>query len=222
MVRPADRTVREGESIHIPLQATDPDGDPLTYSSAMLPGGAYLDPNTGVFDWTPAYFQHGIYQIPFTVSDGQLSTTKTTTFTVLNVNAPPVFDNLGDWRVNEGQDLSFRAFAFDPDNPGFVPPDRTADGTLTPLEGTQPDGHLHGQRPARRGDVRPARRRCSTGRPATRPPATTSSPSPRPTTATAPGAPLSTHGERADHRPQHQPAAQITFIANQTVADGRC
>ena len=40
LVRPADRTVLEGESIHIALQATDPDGDPLTFSSAMLPGGA--------------------------------------------------------------------------------------------------------------------------------------------------------------------------------------
>jgi YD repeat-containing protein len=138
LVRPADRTVLEGESIHIPLQGTDPDGSPLTYSSAMLPGGAYLDPNSGVFDWTPGYDQHGTYQIPFTVSNVQMSVTQTTTFTVLNVNAPPQFDYLGAWRVYEGQHLSFRAFAFDPNNPGFVPQDRTSDGTLTPLEGTLP------------------------------------------------------------------------------------
>ena len=138
LVRPADRTVLEGESIHIALQAADPDGDPLSFSSAMLPGGAYLDPNTGVFDWTPAYFQHGVYEVPFTVSDGQLSVTQITTFTVLNANAPPQFDNLAGWRVYEGQDVNFRAFAFDPNNPGFDPQDRTADGTLTPLEGTLP------------------------------------------------------------------------------------
>src|SRR5262249_32120182 len=83
-------------------------------------------------------FQHGTYQVPFTVSDGRLSVTKTTTITVLNVDALPQFDNLDSWRVAEGQPVIFRAFAFDPNNPGFVPQDRTADGSLTPLEGTDP------------------------------------------------------------------------------------
>jgi hypothetical protein len=32
--------------------------------------------------------------------------------------------------------VTFRAFAFDADNPGFFPQDRRADGTLTPLIGT--------------------------------------------------------------------------------------
>ena len=138
LVQPSDRTVLEGESIHIPLQASDPDGTPLTYSSTMLPGGAYLDPNTGVFDWTPAYFQHGVYQVPFTVSDGMLSTTVTTTITVVNVDAPPVFNDLGLWSVDEGQQINFRAFALDPNNPGFIPQERLPDGSLTPLEGTAP------------------------------------------------------------------------------------
>src|SRR5262249_44960206 len=49
LVRPTDRTILEGESLHIPLLASDPQGLPLTYSSASLPGGSFLDPNTGVF-----------------------------------------------------------------------------------------------------------------------------------------------------------------------------
>ena len=53
----------------------------------------------------------------------KLSTTQVATITVLNVNAPPEFDNLGALRISEGQTLNFRAFAFDPNNPGFVPPD---------------------------------------------------------------------------------------------------
>src|SRR5262249_39030965 len=40
--------------------------------------------------------------------------------------------------VPEGQTVRFRAFAFDPNNPSFVPQDRTANGDLTPLEGSQP------------------------------------------------------------------------------------
>src|SRR5262249_21824166 len=109
-----------------------------TYSSNLLPGGATLDPTTGVFEWTPAFFQAGTFDIPFSVSDGQNTTTLTTRFTVLNVNAPPVFDDLGRWEVQENQQLRFRAFAFDPDNPSFVPPDRLGDGTLSLLDGTKP------------------------------------------------------------------------------------
>ncbi|MGA2068563.1 MAG: CARDB domain-containing protein, partial [Thermoguttaceae bacterium] len=138
LTRPADRTVLEGESVYIPLQASDPEGYTLTYSSSLLPGGATLDPNTGIFSWTPGYDQHGVYAIPFTVSDGTNAVTQTTTITVLNVNAPPQFDDLGAWQVAEGQDLQFRAFAFDPNNPGYLPPDRLPDGTLTPLEGSDP------------------------------------------------------------------------------------
>ncbi|TVS15269.1 MAG: tandem-95 repeat protein, partial [Planctomycetaceae bacterium] len=138
LVRPADRTVNEGEMLRIVLEAEDADGDVLRFSSSRLPGGAVLYPHTGVFTWTPAFFQAGIYEIPFTVSDGTSQTTQTTTFTVLNVNAPPVFDRLDRFVVQEGQELRFRAFAFDPDNPTYVPPDRMATGELTPLDDTPP------------------------------------------------------------------------------------
>jgi hypothetical protein len=120
LVRPTDRTVGEGDPLRIQLSASDPEGAALTFSSNFLPGGAFLDPNTGLFEWTPAFFQHGVFEIPFTASDGTLSVTETTTFTVLNVNAPPVFANLGTWRMSEGETMRLRAFAFDPDNPGFV------------------------------------------------------------------------------------------------------
>ncbi|MBN3907849.1 MAG: hypothetical protein HWQ35_15190 [Nostoc sp. NMS1] len=76
-----------------------------------------------MFEWIPAYFQAGEFEIPFTVSDGESITTQTTKITVLNVNAAPVFDNLGAWQIQEGQSVRFRAFALDPDNPGFVPQD---------------------------------------------------------------------------------------------------
>jgi hypothetical protein len=56
-----------------------------------------------VFTWRIGSSQHGTYTIPFTVSDGQQATTKSTTITVLNVNAPPVFEGLGPWTVLKGQ-----------------------------------------------------------------------------------------------------------------------
>ncbi|MDH5668993.1 MAG: putative Ig domain-containing protein, partial [Nitrospira sp.] len=65
-------------------------------------------------------------------------TTVWTTVTVMNVNAAPQFDQIGDLEILENQTLFIRTFAFDPDNPGFIPQDRLFDGTLTPLEGTDP------------------------------------------------------------------------------------
>src|SRR4029077_13019311 len=74
------------------------------------------------------------FAIPFTAGDGQASTTQTTTFTVLPVNAAPTFPDLIDWQVSEGQEVRFRAFALDPNNPGYVPPDRDYSDNLQPSD----------------------------------------------------------------------------------------
>ncbi len=132
-----DRVVREGDPIFIQLSATDPEADTLTFLTSLLPTGAFLDPNTGIFEWTPGFTQVGTYVIPFVVSDGTNRTQRTTTFTVLNANGAPVFDDIGPYIILENQPLFFKAFAFDPDNPGFVPQDRV-EGELTPLDGTDP------------------------------------------------------------------------------------
>ena len=138
LAKPADRTIREGEPIRIQLLATDPENDDLRYFSNFLPGGATIDPATGAFEWTPGYTQAGIYEIPFSVTDGTNVTTQKATLTVLNVNAAPQFDQIGGLEILENQTLFFRAFAFDPDNPAFVPQDRLFDNTLTPLLETDP------------------------------------------------------------------------------------
>ena len=64
------------------LQATDPDGDTLTYSATGLPSGAILDPYTGELSWTITLSDIGSYPVTFTVSDGVLQDTKTITVTV--------------------------------------------------------------------------------------------------------------------------------------------
>ncbi len=130
-----DHVVQEGELARIKLTASDPEGAAVTYSSPLLPGGATLHPETGLFEWQPAFFQAGEFTIPLEVSDGTATTTETVTITVLNANAAPEFDDLGSWEIREGQELSFQAFAFDPDNPTFVPQTRLADGSLTVVDG---------------------------------------------------------------------------------------
>ncbi len=119
LVAPVDRSLREGDELQLYIQGYDPDGEPVIFSSALLPPGAFLDPNTGQFSWTPDYTQAkiGRFEVPFTVTSEDGTTTKTTTFTILNANGAPSLDNLAGWRGFEGQRLAFVPFAFDPDNP---------------------------------------------------------------------------------------------------------
>ncbi len=135
LIRPSDRIVREGDKVRMQLTANDPEAADLKYLSNLLPGGAKLDPKTGLFEWTPAYFQAGEFEVPFSVSDGEKTTKQTVKITVLNANAVPVFDEIGTWQIQEGQLLYIQPFAFDPDNPSFALPFRLPDGSLTPLEG---------------------------------------------------------------------------------------
>ncbi|QGZ92576.1 CARDB domain-containing protein [Microcystis aeruginosa] len=137
LIRPSDRIVREGDKVRLQLTANDPEKAELKYSSNLLPGGAKLDPKTGLFEWTPAYFQAGEFEIPFSVSDGEKTTKQNVKITVFNANAVPVFDEMGTWQIKEGQLLYIQAFAFDPDNPSFALPFRLPDGSLTPLEGSE-------------------------------------------------------------------------------------
>jgi hypothetical protein len=68
------------------LQASDPDGDPLTYAIAPLPAGATFDPSEGLFSWRPLSAQQ--VQLSFRVSDGRLVDTLNLTVTVRGNAAP--------------------------------------------------------------------------------------------------------------------------------------
>src|SRR5205823_11799830 len=127
LVAPAGRTLREGDHLRFYLDGYDPDGDRVKFESHLLPPGAKLDPNTGLFDWTPSYTAAGTYVVPFSVSNGTERVTRSATFTVLNANGAPVFDNLPGFRLYEGQPFVISVFAFAPDNPGYEHPYRRPD-----------------------------------------------------------------------------------------------
>src|SRR5262249_18611429 len=132
----ADHTLSEGDTLRFKLIASDFDGDALTYYADVLPAGAFLDPNTGDFEWTASYTQAAVYNVRFHVTEGVSAVETSAKFTVVNPNAAPVFDEFGSWDIVEGQPLELQLFAFDPDNPGFMPQIRGANGALTDLEGT--------------------------------------------------------------------------------------
>ena len=134
----AAQTLREGEKFSLQLAATvlggvtQADGSTvsLDYSSPWMPGGAFLNSETGWFEWTPGYNQHQVYRVPvmltakFTAPDGTTVSTHVTqevVLTVLNANGMPEFEPVETWNIIEGQPLRISVFAFDPDNPSFEP-----------------------------------------------------------------------------------------------------
>ena len=86
----------------------------------------------------PGYSHAGVYDVVFGVTDGSARSERTVRFTVNNANGAPVFDPMGTWDIVEGQPLEIQLFAFDPDNPMFIPRSRGLDGVLRELEGTAP------------------------------------------------------------------------------------
>src|SRR2546429_304191 len=95
--------------------ATDPDGDPLTFSLLNNPpAGASMD-GQGNFTWTPTWAQLGAYTLtPDATDTGGLSSPCPVTVPVAN-QAPPVdpLPNLPPAHPN--QPISFQASASDPD-----------------------------------------------------------------------------------------------------------
>lgn len=118
--RIGDQTGREGQLLQFRVSATDPDpADTLTFTAGNLPEGATFHSPTATFSWVPGYDQAGNYQnIEFSVTDNgdpiEIDA-ELITITIGNVNRPPVFAPLAPQEVLEGQLLSFRVAATDPD-----------------------------------------------------------------------------------------------------------
>jgi hypothetical protein len=87
-----DKSVNENTLLTFGISATDPDGDPLSYSATGLPGGATFAGQT--FSWTPSSSQaDSSHQVTFIASDGQLNDSQIVTITVTDT-LPPSVTNL--------------------------------------------------------------------------------------------------------------------------------
>ncbi|MDO8643866.1 MAG: Ig-like domain-containing protein, partial [bacterium] len=64
-----DRTVDEGSSIEFRAEASDPDGDPVTYSLVNPPAGSFFDTTTGSFSWTPPFSADRVYEMTLKARD---------------------------------------------------------------------------------------------------------------------------------------------------------
>ncbi len=137
-----NKTIRENELLQFTLEATDPDGDALTYSAANLPESATFDSATGTFSWTPNYRQAGNYaDVRFTVADDgtpPMRTSELVTITVNDVNRPPVMAPIGDRTTSENELLKFTLSGTDPDGDAltYSAANLPEGATFDPMTGT--------------------------------------------------------------------------------------
>ncbi len=113
--------IKEAETLELQLQATDTDGDTITYFATNLPENASLNPETGLLKWTPNYTQAGIYDdITIIATDGNKQSTQTFSLEVENTNRSPVIIPLPTQVGDENSFLRFKVNAVDYDVEGVI------------------------------------------------------------------------------------------------------
>jgi subtilisin-like proprotein convertase family protein len=118
------RSIPEATVISFAASATDGDepANGLTFSlDAGAPAGASINPQTGLFAWTPAEADGpGIHNITVRVTDdgdGNLSDSETISVTVSEVNTAPTLSVIAGFSSDELTGISFVAAASDVDLP---------------------------------------------------------------------------------------------------------
>ncbi|UCE65822.1 MAG: hypothetical protein JSU85_13320 [Candidatus Zixiibacteriota bacterium] len=114
-----DRSIFEGQTVSIIVNATDPDLTIPALSAINIPVNASFTDSLngrGFFTFSPDYTQSGTYVVTFIASDGVLADSEVVNVFVFDVgNLPPVIDPIPPQTVIEGEHLEFVVSASDPD-----------------------------------------------------------------------------------------------------------
>ena len=112
-------TATEDQLYSYQVEASDPNGDTLTYFSIIKPEGMSINSESGLLTWTPTNNQVGIHQIIIEISDGKQSATQSFKIEVINVNNPPQILSYSptniNIKINEGSSVKFEIQAHDID-----------------------------------------------------------------------------------------------------------
>ena len=91
-------TAKVGMEYTYDVDATDPNGDTLTYSLTTKPGGMTINSSTGLITWTPAL---GGFDVTVKVSDGVFSATQSFNISVTARIPMEITVNLPTFKVGE-------------------------------------------------------------------------------------------------------------------------
>ena len=147
VTNPGNQTNNEGAEINLQILASDPEEDPLTYSATGLPDGLSIDPSSGLISGTISYTASSgsVYPVRVTVTDSDdpvNSTDVDFTWTVNDVNGPPVVSAPDDQTSSEGSVISLQIEASDPEgnelsySAGNLPGDLVIDEETGKISGT--------------------------------------------------------------------------------------
>ena len=105
------------------VNATDPDGDTLTYSLTTKPSGMAINPANGLIWWVPTSAQVGSRSVTVKVSDGSLSITqsfKITVSTLPVVNQAPTITSSPNLIATVGIKYTYTIKAIDPNGDAII------------------------------------------------------------------------------------------------------
>jgi hypothetical protein len=109
-------TLNVGEAYEFVPTASDPDGDPLSFSIANRPSWASFDAADGRLSGTPSTGDAGISNVIIRVSDGELTSSLAAfAITVVAPNSPPTIGGTPNLQATAGTNYSFAPAASDPD-----------------------------------------------------------------------------------------------------------
>lgn len=95
---PPNQSHRSGTAVTLQLVGSDPDGTAVSYQATGLPPGLTLNASTGLISGTLTTSAAGEHEVTVRASDGQLSASRTFTWSVDNTDQPVSGDFDGDGR----------------------------------------------------------------------------------------------------------------------------
>jgi hypothetical protein len=112
----ADTTALEDELYSYTIQASDPNGDTLSYTLVTGPDSMSVNATSGLVQWTPAQSNVGSHSISIRIDDGKNGTNlHNYTLVVSNTNDAPLISSTPDSTASEDALFTYTVLASDPD-----------------------------------------------------------------------------------------------------------
>jgi cyanophycinase-like exopeptidase len=149
IANPGSQTNLRGDAVSLQVNATQVDGDALTYDATNLPVGLSIDSQTGIISGTvdPSSTLGTPYAVTVTATDEatNLSSSQTFNWTVSAANVAPVLTSPGNQTNAAGDVVSLQLAATDADGDSLtytasgLPPGLTLDPIAGTITGTLPN-----------------------------------------------------------------------------------